>query len=148
HPIAGDTMERIFYAILNEPLNIDFMRQSGAPEALCRLALACAEKLPSRRPQGFGHVSAELEQIMASPQPTEASPAFDSNAAPMILPKRRAQDPPITPLQVPTEQTSPLQAQAAAVPVKKKKRLRNPYIWVAFGLLSALLFSFRSYWDG
>ena len=39
-PITGDSVERIFYSILNEPLNLDPMHQAGC--ARCGLRLGGA----------------------------------------------------------------------------------------------------------
>jgi serine/threonine-protein kinase len=64
-PIAGDTVERIFYSILNEPLHLEPMIQAGAPQAVCDLVTRCTMKSPAERPQGFGPVIAELERIVA-----------------------------------------------------------------------------------
>jgi serine/threonine-protein kinase len=64
-PIGGDTVERIFYSILNEPLNLEPLRNAGAPEAVCSLVARCTAKSPAGRPQGFAPVCAELEQILA-----------------------------------------------------------------------------------
>ena len=63
-PIAGDTVERIFYSILNEPLKLDPMIQAGAPQAVCDLVTRCTMKNPAERPQGFGPVIAELDRII------------------------------------------------------------------------------------
>ena len=62
-PIAGDTVERIFYSILNEPLKLDPLIQAGAPQAVCDLIARCTMKNPAERPQGFGPVIAELDRI-------------------------------------------------------------------------------------
>ena len=64
-PISGDSVERIFYSILNEPLKMEPMVQAGAPEAVCQLVTHCTAKSPAERPQGFGPVIAELERIVA-----------------------------------------------------------------------------------
>jgi len=66
HPIVGDTMERIFYCILNEPLDLEPMR-AKAPEAVCQLVAQCTAKNPAERPQGFGPVCAELERALGDP---------------------------------------------------------------------------------
>lgn len=74
-PIAGDTVERIFYSILNEPLKMEPMQQAGVPESVCNLVLRCTAKKPGDRPQGFAPVCAELERIMADAEaPTIAIP--------------------------------------------------------------------------
>ena len=64
-PITAETVERIFYSILNEPLNVEPLRQAGAPEAVCELVSACTRKNPAERPQGFGPVCAELDRMIA-----------------------------------------------------------------------------------
>ena len=64
-PMAGETIERIFYAILNEPLNLEPLRQSDAPGSVCQLVARCTAKNPAERPRGFGPVIAELEQCLA-----------------------------------------------------------------------------------
>jgi serine/threonine-protein kinase len=64
-PMAGQTIERIFYAILNEPLNLESLRQGGCPEPVCQLVVRCTAKNPVERPQGIGSVVAELERCLA-----------------------------------------------------------------------------------
>jgi eukaryotic-like serine/threonine-protein kinase len=64
-PISGDSVERIFYSILNEPLNLEPMRQAGAPESVIDLVARCTAKNPSERPQGFAPVCADLEKFLA-----------------------------------------------------------------------------------
>ncbi len=58
-PISGDTVERIFYSILNEPLNLEPLHKAGVPEAVCDLVARCTAKAPAARPQGFTPVCAE-----------------------------------------------------------------------------------------
>jgi eukaryotic-like serine/threonine-protein kinase len=78
-PIAGDTIERIFYSILNEPLNVEPMRKVGAPQAVCDLVARCTAKDPAARPQGLTPVVAELEHLLAEMDaPTLALPAYST----------------------------------------------------------------------
>src|SRR5579864_1512002 len=63
-PVTGDTVERIFYQILQEPLNVEPMRQAGVPEPVVDLVLRCTEKDPAKRPQGFGEVGARIRGII------------------------------------------------------------------------------------
>ena len=89
HPIAGDTMERVFYCILNEPLNLEPLR-SKAPEALCQLVAKCTEKNPAERPQGFGPVCAELERIQNAPALSDDEPIFSDRDMPtLVVPERQ-----------------------------------------------------------
>jgi eukaryotic-like serine/threonine-protein kinase len=84
HPITGETMERIFYAILNEAPDLEAMRRAGAPEEVCRLVAKCAAKRPSERPRGFAPICAELERILAAE-------GADPNAATVVIPERQPQ---------------------------------------------------------
>jgi eukaryotic-like serine/threonine-protein kinase len=64
-PISGDTVERIFYSILNEPLNLEPLHKIGVPEAVCDLVARCTAKTPAARPQGFAPVCAALERVIS-----------------------------------------------------------------------------------
>ena len=82
-PITGDTVERIFYSILNEPLNLEPLREAGVPEAVCGLVAQCTAKKPAERPQGFPPVCAEMERIIAGQDaPTVVLPEMQTVAAP------------------------------------------------------------------
>jgi formylglycine-generating enzyme required for sulfatase activity len=75
-PIGGDTVERIFYAILNEPLNLEPLKQAAVPGKVIDLIARSTAKDPAARPQGFGPVCAELEQRLKETDPDAApSPA-------------------------------------------------------------------------
>jgi formylglycine-generating enzyme required for sulfatase activity/tRNA A-37 threonylcarbamoyl transferase component Bud32 len=63
-PIGGDTVERIFYQILQEPLDIEPMRQAEIPEPIIDLVTRLTEKDPNKRPQGFGEVCARIRGII------------------------------------------------------------------------------------
>jgi formylglycine-generating enzyme required for sulfatase activity len=76
-PVSGDTVERIFYSILNEPLNVEPLKQTDAPAGIAELVSRCTAKDPAQRPQGFGPVCAELESILARLEPA-AAPALPS----------------------------------------------------------------------
>src|SRR5438477_581614 len=76
-PIQGDTVERIFYFILNEPLNLEPLERTGAPQSICNLVARCTAKQPHDRPQGFGPVLAELERLMEQQDaPTAVIPSI------------------------------------------------------------------------
>jgi eukaryotic-like serine/threonine-protein kinase len=80
-PISGDTVERIFYSILNEPLNLEPMIQAGAPQSVCDIVARCTLKSPAERPQGFDPVIAELERILTElDAPTQMFKAPDQEA--------------------------------------------------------------------
>jgi formylglycine-generating enzyme required for sulfatase activity len=66
-PIEGDTVERLFYMILNEPLNTEPLRQAGLSEAIVALVLHCTAKKSEDRPRSFHEVIAELDRLMGAP---------------------------------------------------------------------------------
>lgn len=63
-PIQAETVERIFYFILNEPLKLEPLVAAGAPQSVVDLVARCTAKKPEDRPQGFGPVIAELEHAI------------------------------------------------------------------------------------
>ena len=90
-PISGDTVERIFYSILNEPLNLEPMLQAGIPQTVCDLVARCTLKSPAERPQGFAPVIADLERILAGlDAPTMYLPETAAAPAPVEAPERPA----------------------------------------------------------
>ena len=64
-PIAGETVERIFYSILNESLDVEPLCKAGVPKSVSDIVTQCTLKAPAARPQGFGPVCASLESILA-----------------------------------------------------------------------------------
>ena len=66
-PVSGETVEKIFSAILYESLNLEPLRAANVPESVYNLVAACTAKNPNERPQGFGVVCAELERILNYP---------------------------------------------------------------------------------
>lgn len=63
-PITGETVERLFYQILNEPVNLAPLREAGAPEALTSLVQRATAKKKEDRVQNFTLVSAEIEALL------------------------------------------------------------------------------------
>ena len=80
-PIDADTVERIFYSILNEPLKLDPLYQAAIPQAICDLVVKCTAKSPAERPQGFAPVCAELERLIANFDAVTVSVGQPSGAA-------------------------------------------------------------------
>ena len=79
-PIAGDTVERIFYSILNEPLDLSPLLTAGMPQPVIDLVAACTAKKPADRPQDFGSIAGTLERVRddldaATRALTQVSPA-------------------------------------------------------------------------
>jgi serine/threonine-protein kinase len=73
-PVEGDTLERLFYAILNEPLKPEPMVQAGVPAPIIDLVLRCTAKKPEGRPRSFTEVIAELAPSSPSVSPAPRRP--------------------------------------------------------------------------
>jgi len=81
-PVVGDTVERIFYQILQEPLNLEPMRTAGIPQTIIDLVWRCTQKDPVERPRGFGEVCACLQKIIDEfDAPTAPNPAGEAAVA-------------------------------------------------------------------
>ncbi len=103
-PLSAETVERVFWKILHEPIDLTPMRQSGAPAAIVALVEQCTQKEPGLRPQSFAEIRQTLASALngnsAAVQPVpQASPAPSTAtaAAPKLAPEPARQGPPPTP---------------------------------------------------
>ncbi len=71
--IQADTVERIFYLILHEPIPLEPLVQAGVPERLIEIVRASIERDPTKRTQSMGEIAADLEDWLHE-NPTQASP--------------------------------------------------------------------------
>ena len=62
-PFTGDSIDQIFFKILQEPINVDPLKQAGIPAGICSLIGQCTEKAAERRIQSFQEVRRRLEAI-------------------------------------------------------------------------------------
>jgi formylglycine-generating enzyme required for sulfatase activity len=90
-PIEGDTVERIFYSILNEPLNLEPLTRCSVPPQISKLVAHCTAKSPADRPQGFGPVCAELEDYLGNQNAATAVIVDRQPAAAAAVPTPAAQ---------------------------------------------------------
>jgi serine/threonine-protein kinase len=83
--VGGDSVERVFYSILNEPLDLEPLRGS-VPQPVCDLIARCTAKRAAERPASFEAVAGEIERILTAmeaptlltrpaPQPVAPPPA-------------------------------------------------------------------------
>ncbi len=79
--VSGDTMEQVFFQILNTPVDLAAMEQAGAPLAVRELVRRCTAKKPEDRPQSFQWIMEELHGIMSA----------DSGSRTQALPQTRVQ---------------------------------------------------------
>ncbi|MBI4905256.1 MAG: serine/threonine protein kinase [Acidobacteria bacterium] len=72
-PVKGESIEKVFHQILNEPLNHEPLRQAGLPREVVELVERCTGKTPQQRIQGFGAVCVELERLLEEMTPPVAT---------------------------------------------------------------------------
>jgi eukaryotic-like serine/threonine-protein kinase len=58
--VAGETVEQLFYKILNEPVDLEPLRQAGIPEPICTLVEKCVAKNAADRPQSMRAVQSAI----------------------------------------------------------------------------------------
>jgi eukaryotic-like serine/threonine-protein kinase len=72
-PMTGDTVERLFYLILNEPLDLEPLKQAGVPQSITDFIRRCTAKNAAERPPHFAAVCNELERFIRPPEPVAAA---------------------------------------------------------------------------
>jgi formylglycine-generating enzyme required for sulfatase activity len=65
-PFQADTPEAIFYAILNQAVDLAPLQQAKVPEPIQTLVARCMNKSAANRPQSFTEIIASLEGHVAS----------------------------------------------------------------------------------
>ncbi|MBS1854452.1 MAG: protein kinase [Acidobacteria bacterium] len=65
-PFTADSVDGIFYHILNVPLKTDLLVAADVPQPVIDLVVACTAKNADDRPQGLGPVTAQLEGMLAA----------------------------------------------------------------------------------
>ncbi|MDE3167530.1 MAG: protein kinase [Acidobacteriota bacterium] len=95
-PFTADSVDGIFYHILNVPLKTEALAAAEVPPPIIDLVVACTAKNAADRPQGLGPVAAGLEvllaigttQTQAAPSPAAETAARTPSAAPPAEPKK------------------------------------------------------------
>jgi formylglycine-generating enzyme required for sulfatase activity len=85
-PISGDTVERIFYRILHEPLDLSPLVNAGLPQPIIDLVAACTAKKAADRPQEFGSIGGTLERVREDLAAATRAPTQVMSAAPASQP--------------------------------------------------------------
>ena len=99
--IQGDTMETLFYQIMNQPLDASMLENAGAPPAVRDLILRCTAKGAEQRPQSLrevidvlrratpadgGMARTEATRTLVSPTPTPAAkPSASRSGKPVVV---------------------------------------------------------------
>ncbi|MGO9228806.1 MAG: bifunctional serine/threonine-protein kinase/formylglycine-generating enzyme family protein [Bryobacteraceae bacterium] len=84
---VADSVDRIFYSILNVPLDVTPLQNAGVPQPVIQLVVACNAKMAAERPQGFGPIVADLERMIA--ELSGATRVAERQPAPPEPPKSR-----------------------------------------------------------
>ncbi|MCU1339076.1 MAG: hypothetical protein JWO19_4657 [Bryobacterales bacterium] len=77
--VRGETMEQVFFQILNQTVDVAAMENAGVPPAVRDLVLRCTAKKPEDRSQSFRAVSDDLRRILSG----DAKSATQAVAAPV-----------------------------------------------------------------
>ena len=122
-PIAGDTVEKIFNAILYEPLNLEPLRTSQVTPAVTELVTRCTAKQTAQRPQSMTEVVVALQHIL---DPNMPAPNWGSLAAtgvgPAVAPPAKNAPPP----PAPTKGAPPAKPAPSAPAPPKPPRVAAP----------------------
>ncbi len=68
-PIEGDTVEQLFYKILNEPVDLAPLQQADCPQRIITLIERCAAKKAADRPQNMSIAQQEIELALQPQKP-------------------------------------------------------------------------------
>jgi len=116
-PVRAEEIAQVFHFILNEPVDITPLRQSGTPEQVVTLIQRLTAKAPAERPQGFAGIVREIEVMLRSRDET------------MVVP------------QPPSENKSRFEAVAPAPPANRRK-----WIIAAASVLAVCLIALAVFW--
>ncbi len=73
-PLNGESVESLFYLILQQPLNLEPLQKAGLPAPLIELVARCANKKPEDRPASFDAIGAEIEDLLEKTDSTYLRP--------------------------------------------------------------------------
>ncbi|MGD0013875.1 MAG: bifunctional serine/threonine-protein kinase/formylglycine-generating enzyme family protein, partial [Bryobacteraceae bacterium] len=85
-PIGGDTIERIFYEILYQPVDLKPLETANVPDSVRQLVARATSKEPAGRPQSFSEVCAELERALRRLERGANAPEEPEPAGPVTAP--------------------------------------------------------------
>jgi formylglycine-generating enzyme required for sulfatase activity/tRNA A-37 threonylcarbamoyl transferase component Bud32 len=109
--VRGETMEQVFFQILNQTVDVAAMENAGVPPAVRDLVVRCTAKKPEERPQSFKAITEELCGILAGEAGSATRPV---PKAP--VPDAKVQAAPVHPkLTSPAKSKTPIWIAAAVV---------------------------------
>jgi serine/threonine-protein kinase len=71
-PFTADTVDGIFYHILNVPLNPETLQAASVPQPVIDLIVRCTAKSAADRPQGLATVITDIERVLNTSAPAPA----------------------------------------------------------------------------
>jgi len=83
--ITAETMEQVFFQILQQPLDVTKLESAGAPPEIRDLVMRCTAKSPEDRPRNMGEVLQVLKGGAAAPAETRPMPVAP---APSVTPSQ------------------------------------------------------------
>jgi len=84
--VRGETMEQVFFQILNQTVDVGAMENAGVPPAVRDLVSRCTAKKPEQRPQSFQAIAEELRGILAGESKSATQPVPKVAASPAPVP--------------------------------------------------------------
>ncbi len=131
---SGDTLDRVFYMVLNESLDLERLRARGVPDQLCQQIGKCTSKEAWKRPANLQEIRQELLRL-ANPGGAATMPARSADAETLAMPiplvaTMAAPVPPPPPVPSPPPATVVTEGRAGGIDKK--------LIWAAVGGLAAV----------
>ncbi|MGO9097484.1 MAG: bifunctional serine/threonine-protein kinase/formylglycine-generating enzyme family protein [Bryobacteraceae bacterium] len=130
-PTEAGSVEKIFYQILHEPVDMAPLTAAGAPKPLCDLVESCTAKDPAKRPASFATVCLELDRVLRRLQ---RGPG-DSTATLRVIAQQDRAGAVATPAPTPARITAPLPGEAPPEAPPAKRR-RWPIVLSALGVVA------------
>ena len=87
--VRGETMEQVFFQILNQSVDVPAMENAGVPPAVRDLVVRCTAKKSEERPQSFQAIAEELRGILAGEGKSATQPVAKVAAPPVERKKSR-----------------------------------------------------------
>ena len=127
---SGDTLDRVFYMVLNEPLDLERLRARGVPDELCQQIGKCTSKEAWKRPANLQGIRQELLRL-ADPGRAATIPVrpADLETLAMPLPLAATMAAPVQPPPPP----------AAAATEGRAGGIDKKLIWAGVGAVAAVV---------
>lgn len=82
--VSGETLQTVFYKILEQKLDLAPLEKEGIPQPLIDLVSRCAAKQPEDRPASFGAIAGEIEALLSRIDPNWVRTTGPANLPPPL----------------------------------------------------------------